>query len=107
MGKDVGRNKFAVQHKADFLFMPCSFEKPEMDAGIARIAAENDITIAILFSDFLKAGALQRSMGFKNYQLVNLLCKKFGTKIEVFSGAKKESELRSPRDLKNLMALLE
>lgn len=108
-GKNLQRNKFAVSTgKVDFLLMPCSnAKKPEFDAALARLASESKVCIALLFEEFLNSKPEELKDLLRNYLLVARLCKKYKVKIAVFSGAKKQEDLRQAKDFSAFLCFLE
>ena len=93
-------NKFAVSTKGiDLLLRPCTAEKFSFDKGLARIAAENNVKIGILFSDFLNCYGMKRAKLFRNCSMVAKLMKGFKAVPLVFSGANNIYELRAIKDL--------
>ncbi|HIH33540.1 MAG: hypothetical protein J4478_02455 [Candidatus Diapherotrites archaeon] len=107
-GKNLGRNKFAVSNeRVDFLLMPCSSaRKPEFDAALARLAAENKVCIGLLFEEFANAGSEGLQALLRNYLLVARLCRKFKIQIAVFSGAKNAFGTRQEKDFASFLCLL-
>ncbi len=106
-GGDVQLNKFAVSTKGiDFLLMPCDSGKLSFDTAHARLAAENNVPVAISFADFLRCGGRKRSLLLKNYLMVVKLLKKFRANALFFSGASKPEELRAVEDLAAFACLL-
>jgi len=107
-GKNLQRNKFAVSsEKVDFLLMPAgNARKPEFDAGLARIAAENKVVIGILFNEFLNSNPEDLKDLLRNYLLVARLCKKYKAQLAVFSGAKNAFDLRQVKDFASFLCFL-
>lgn len=107
-GKNIQRNKFACSSsKVDFLLMPCSTaKKPEFDSALARLASDNKVCIALLFSEFLNANPSELQDLLRNYIFVLKLCKKFKIKTAVFSGAKSAQEIRQVKDFASFLCLL-
>jgi len=107
-GKNVQRNKFACStDRVDFLLMPCSdSKKPEFDAGLARLAAENNVCIALCFSEMLNAGPRMLEDYFRNYIFTFKVCKKYNVPFTVFSAAKTASEARQAKDFSSMLCML-
>lgn len=107
-GKNVQRNKFACSTgNIDFLLMPCSAsKKPEFDAGLARLAFENKVCIALSFSEFLNASSSELNDLLRNYIFILRLCKKFRLQVAVFSCARTPSESRQVKDFASFLCLL-
>ena len=106
-GGPVEANKFAVSTKGvDFLLMPCDSGKLSFDTAIARLSAENNVPVAVCFSDFLRCNGRKRSLLLKNYFMVVKLMKKFRANALFFSGASKPEELRAVKDLAAFATLL-
>lgn len=107
VGGSANVNKFAVSSNAvDFLIAPAGNGKNEFDTAIAQIASDSQKPIAIPFAQFLNCSGFQRSMLFKNYLFVVKIMKKFRLNALFFSGAKKESEMRAPKDFASFANLL-
>lgn len=100
-------NKFAVSSRGvDLLLQPINSGKLGFDVGIARIAAENNVPVAFLFSPYLNATPFQRSMVFKNSFLAVKLMLRFRANALFFSGANEGGELRAVKDLSSFAVLL-
>ncbi len=106
-GQNLGRNKFGYSNnKIDFVLQPCSSAKPEFDAALCHVAAQNMVHSAVLFQPFLKSSGKERALLLKNYLLVARLCKKYKAPIAFFSGAFKKEELRAAKDFSSFASLL-
>ncbi len=107
MGNSTELNNFAVSARGvDFLLQPVGSGKLEFDSAIARGAAERNVPIAFLFSEYLGAGPFKRTMLFKNSFLAVKLMKRFRANALFFSGAGGVDGLRAVNDLSSFAVLL-
>ncbi len=108
VGGTVSANKNAVASKRiDFLFQPVGTQRFEFDSALANTARDSNVSIAVLFSDFLNASQRDLISLFRNYFLLSKICKKAGVPLVVFSGAHKPEEMRAQPDLESFLALLQ
>lgn len=105
-GNEPALAHFAVSAKGvDFLIMPFGSGKMSFDKATARLAAENNVGIVYLFSEFLNATPFRYAKLMKDGLLVAKLMKRFDVRVHFFSGAKKPNEMRSAEDLFHLSLL--
>jgi len=98
--KDVSFVAQAVNSKAiDFLVQPFSKNEVIFDSAAARLCAEKNKPVFFLFSEFLNTRDKDRALLMKNTMLSSSFMIKRKTKFGVFSGARNDNELRSPKDL--------
>jgi RNase P/RNase MRP subunit p30 len=108
LGGTPKANRFAVSTRGiDFLIMPAGIERNAFDIALARVAAENNVEVAASFSEFLRADSRERARLMKEYSMVARLCAKRKAKFSIFSCARNEFEMRSPKELEAFAALLQ
>ncbi len=108
VGGTVSANKNAVASKRiDFLFQPVGTQRFEFDSALANTARDNNVSIAVSFSDFLDASQRDLVSLFRNYFLLSKICRRAGAKIVIFSGANNANGMRAQADLESFLALLQ
>lgn len=106
-GGNVSANKNAVSaKKIDFLFQAVGTQRLEFDSALANSARDNNVSVAVLFNDFLNASQRDLISLFRNYFLLAKICKSAGAQMVVFSGARKPEEMRSALDLESFLSFL-
>lgn len=106
-GSSLKAKEFAVSNKkVSFLLHATSAGKPEFDTALCTLARQNNVFIAILFSDFLNQKNFNNSLLLKNYLFALKLCKKKKVPVAFFSGASKPEELRQVKDLASFAVML-
>lgn len=101
-GGDYEVNRAACEdNRVDLLLHP---ERGRMDSGIdhicAKSAADNNVAIAIVFSELLNSKNRPREIYF--LQRNAYLCRKYGAKMISVSGASGIWEMRAPRELASI-----
>jgi len=105
IGSSLAENEFAVKVNADFLLQP-SDTKQSFDLGLAKKCADANVTVVLMFEDFLNANSFERHLLWKNYLEIVKYCNLKGTKFVVASGCKEALHLRAPKVRESLMVLL-
>jgi len=113
-GSSDEMNRNALECKSiDILLSPEKFSRKDgmhsrnsgLNHVLCNIASENNISIAINFSDILSLEKEERARRIGKIMQNIKLCRKFKTKIFIASFARNPRELRNAYDLKSLMAV--
>ncbi len=90
----------------DLLLQPFNSEKCFLDLQTANVLRDNNVFVAILFSDFLESEGFRLSQLMKNAAMCVKICANAKVKLLFFSGAKNEMQMRASKDLASFAVLL-
>ncbi len=105
-GGSLDENRRIVRSKADVLLNPITSGKLTVDSAVVEIAKQRGVTIAIGFSQFLRASSLRRARLISAYGKLIQLCLKMKVRVLLVSDASSEWEARAPEQLIALGVLL-
>jgi len=106
-GRSLQLNKFACSTKGvDFLLQPLDSGKLYFDISLARMASQNNVKIAFLFSEFLNCSGTRQALLMKNAATVSRIARRGHAHQLMFSGANDNWEMRLPEDLGIFMGCL-
>ncbi|MFP4115965.1 MAG: RNase P subunit p30 family protein [Candidatus Aenigmatarchaeota archaeon] len=107
-GGDFDINRATTEEsRVDILAHPEYKRKdPGMDHKTSKMAAENDVSVGLVFHNLHQTYGKVRSHVLRHMKRCMQLCEKYDTKLILLSGARDRYGLRDPRELASLGKIL-
>jgi len=96
------QNQEALRKKIDILMDPVIHDKRNFDPGMAQIAKQKNITIAISLKSILEKSRVERINYLRNIQNMLKLCQRVGVNVIIISDAKNIYHMRNPEQLASI-----